>query len=158
MNHKSCQVGISLIETLVAILILAFGVLGMVGLQAKAASALSESRSRAEAVISTEKLIALIWSDQANAANYSSDSTSNTQARVNWLTELQKNLPGATAKVTITPTTPVAGTTRNQVDITICWKHRGDPAPASEGFPCDADAYKDKYSNHRVIAFLEPAR
>jgi type IV pilus assembly protein PilV len=158
MKHSRFQGGVTLVETLVAVLILAFGVLGMVGLQAKSTVAISEARSRAEAVMSSEKLIALIWNDQGNAANYSSASSIANQTRTNWLTELQTKIPGASAKVTVATTTPVAGTTRNQVDITICWKDHGDPAPASAGFACDAAAYMKSYSNHRVIAFLEPAR
>ena len=138
MNDKSAQRGMALIESMVAVVVLAVGVLGTVGLQAKAISALSDARSRVEATIAAEKLIGTIWNDQANAANYATAGA----ALVNWTTELQQNIPGATATVTITPTTPVAGTTRNQVDITINWQRRTG----------------DDSSSHRLIAFLEPAR
>lgn len=158
MKHRSSIAGVSLVETLVAVLILSIGVLGMVGLQARSTTAISDSQSRAEAVISSERLIALIWNDQANAVSYASTSTVTNQVRDNWLTELQTKIPSATAQVTVTPTTPVAGTTRNQIDITICWKDHGDPAPPSAGFACDASAYASSYNRHRVVAFLEPAR
>jgi type IV pilus assembly protein PilV len=138
MNDQSAQRGMALIESMVAIVVLAVGVLGTVGLQAKAISALSDARSRVEATIAAEKLIGTIWNDQANAASYSTTG----ESLVNWTTELQQNIPGATATVTITPTTPVAGTTRNQVDITINWQRRTG----------------DDSSSHRLIAFLEPAR
>jgi type IV pilus assembly protein PilV len=138
MSNKPFQAGFALIETMIAILIMTVGVLGMVGLQAKATSSISDSRSRAEAVIATEKLIAIVWNDQPNAASYATGGAD----LANWSDELQQNIPGATPTVTITPTTPVAGTTRNQIDITISWRRRSG----------------DDLSTHRVIALLEPAR
>lgn len=138
MNNRSSQRGVALIESMVAIVVLAVGVLGTVGLQAKAISSLSDARSRVEATIAAEKLIGIIWNDQVNAANYATAG----EALANWKDELQHNIPGAVATVTITPTTPVAGTTRNQVDITINWQRRAGDDPSS----------------HRLIAFLEPAR
>lgn len=135
---NSSQRGVALIESMVAVVILAIGVLGTVGLQAKAISALVDAHSRVEATIAAEKLIGIIWNDQVNAASY----TTSGAALINWKAELQQNIPGATATVTITPTTPVAGTTRNEVAITINWQRRSG----------------DDQSNHRLIAFLEPAR
>lgn len=138
MNTKSSQRGIALIENMVAIVILSVGVLGTIGLQAKAISSLSDSRSRVEASIAAEKLIGIIWNNQANAASYATGGSGLT----NWKNELETNIPGASAAVTITATTPVAGTTRNQVDIVITWQRRTG----------------DDVSTHRVTAFLEPAR
>jgi type IV pilus assembly protein PilV len=138
MKKNLSQRGMALIESMVAIVILSVGVLGTIGLQAKALSSLSDSRSRVEATMAAEKLIGTIWNDQVNAASYATGGS----GLNNWKSELADKVPGATGTVTITATTPVAGTTRNQVDIVISWQRRAG----------------DDVSTHRVTAFLEPAR
>lgn len=52
-----------LIEVLVAILVLTFGILGIVGLQAKMTVNMNDARFRAEAAFLADQLIGLMWSD-----------------------------------------------------------------------------------------------
>jgi type II secretory pathway component PulJ len=64
------QGGIALLEAMLAIVILGIGLLGTVGLQARAYSALSDAGARAEATLAAEKLIGIINADVPNIAQY----------------------------------------------------------------------------------------
>lgn len=141
LASRSGSRGVALIEVLIALLILFFGILGTVGMQGKASIALSESRSRAEAVIATEKLIGIIWNDQDHALEYATTGGDPNKIK-DWVDELQSSIPGATAEIKITQSNPIPTTTRNAVDITIGWKRRPD----------------DDANQHKVVVFLESAR
>jgi len=67
------QRGALLIEVLVAILICAFGLLGFVGMQARASSAEFESYQRSEALVLVEDMASRINANRANAGDYVSD-------------------------------------------------------------------------------------
>lgn len=57
----SRQAGISLVEVLIAILILSFGVLGLVGLQAVSTKQSTDARYRSEATLLADKLVGKMW-------------------------------------------------------------------------------------------------
>ena len=122
---KTHQRGISLLETLIASLILAIGLLGTIGLQARAYSALSDAGMRAEATMAGEKLLAIMASDQgaqqANLPNYAlaAAGTPSTQLAP-WYAQTQALIPGATVVVTVTPN----GNALCQVDIAISWTRK----------------------------------
>jgi type IV pilus assembly protein PilV len=59
-----------LLEVLVALLIFAFGVLGIVGLQASLTKAQTGSKFRADAALLAQELIGNMWADQPSLANY----------------------------------------------------------------------------------------
>ena len=80
MNVRTRQNGVALIELMIAMVILAIGLLGAVGLQARSLSALSNAGARVDATIEAERLIGLMWTDQANLASYNWDSTGGTAA------------------------------------------------------------------------------
>ncbi len=140
-SKRAGQGGIALLEVLLAILVMAVGVIGAVGLQAKSLAAMSNAGARADATIASEKLIGLIWSDQANLANYAWNSTTTpTPPAVmsNWVAETSALLPNATFLVTITP--QAATSTANQVSVTITWQRRST----------------DAQNTHNVVATLAP--
>lgn len=64
------QRGMSMIEVLVTIIILAFGLLGLAGLQLKVQNAEMESYQRAQALVLLNDMIERIGSNRANAASY----------------------------------------------------------------------------------------
>ena len=64
------QGGIALLEAMLAIVILGIGLLGTIGLQARAYSALSDAGMRAEATMAGEKLLGVMTADAANLASY----------------------------------------------------------------------------------------
>jgi type IV pilus assembly protein PilV len=147
MNVKARQNGVALIELMIAMVVLAIGLLGAVGLQARALSALSNASARVDATIAAEKVIGLMWTDQANLANYVWNSTGGTAAPAvigNWMTETQALLPNATAVITVTP---IAGSSATQVSIAITWQRR-------TGIAGDKNA--DQINSHTIVATVAP--
>jgi type IV pilus assembly protein PilV len=116
------QSGVALLEALLASLILAIGLLGTIGMQARAYSALSEASMRAEATMASEQLLGVIASDQANLANYAVAEGANPGATLAaWHAATRAAIPGALITVTISPT---AGTARSEVGIRIRWTRK----------------------------------
>jgi type IV pilus assembly protein PilV len=109
-----------LVEVLVAALIFAFGVLGIVGLQAYMAQAQTQGKFRADASYLAQELIGRIWSDLPSAAQYSSANCAARPACLAWRTKAQAMLPGSTFNVAVTGVgTPI---TSYSVVITINWR------------------------------------
>lgn len=72
-NHylrRYSQRGFSLIEALVTLLILAFGMLGLAGFQAKSQSLTTESYQRAQAILLVQDLANRLSANRTNAASY----------------------------------------------------------------------------------------
>jgi type IV pilus assembly protein PilV len=65
---KPNQAGVTLIEVLVTIVILAFGLLGLAGFQLKAQSAEMESYQRAQAIVLLQDMVERVKAAAANAA------------------------------------------------------------------------------------------
>jgi type IV pilus assembly protein PilV len=105
--------GFMLIEALVALLIFAFGVLGIVGLQASMTKAQTQSRFRADASILAQQAIGAMWADTTNLASYATASCAG-YARCNeWATRVSTALPNGAATVDLSAS-PV-------VVISITW-------------------------------------
>jgi type IV pilus assembly protein PilV len=111
--------GVSLIEALVAILIFAFGVLGMVGLQASMTRAQTSSKFRADAATLASEVIGLMWIDRGQLANYATDSCSDHGPCLDWKNKVTKLLPGSAVAVTADGST-------GAVDITLTWTVPGE--------------------------------
>lgn len=114
------QDGIALLEALLAIVILGIGLLGTVGLQARAYSALSDAGMRAEAAIAGEKLVGMVTADLGNIASYTlaANATPNTQMKP-WVDETRAHIPGAVLTVTAVPLTR-----RMQFNLVISWQRK----------------------------------
>lgn len=121
------QQGMALIEALLAAVLLGIGLLGTVGLQARAYSALSQAGMRSEATIAAEKLMGVMSNDQNNLAAYAVSAKGEPGSRLAaWHAETSSRIPGAVIEVIVTPS---AGTTLTAVDITISWTRKaGEPA------------------------------
>jgi type IV pilus assembly protein PilV len=120
------QAGIALIEALVAVVLLGVGLLGIIGLQARSYSALSDTGMRAEATIAADKLLGTMAADQANLAAYALAAGATAGPRIApWVLETQKQIPGAAIKVALAP---AAGTSRTRVTITISWARKANTA------------------------------
>ena len=70
MSHRVAQRGFTLLEVLVAMLIVAFGVLGYVGLQARTVVSTMEGYQRAQALVLLEDMAQRISLNRAAAASY----------------------------------------------------------------------------------------
>ena len=147
MNLKTRQNGVALIELMIAMVILAIGLLGAVGLQARSLGAISGAGARVDATIAAERLIGIMWSDQANLAAYGWNSGGGVAVPAvlgTWMVDTQAVLPNATAVITVTP---VAGSTANQVSITITWQRRTGTG---------GDKKADQVNSHTIMATVAP--
>jgi type IV pilus assembly protein PilV len=114
------QQGVAMLEAMIAIVILAIGLLGSVGLQARSYSALSDASARAEATIAAEKLLGIMSNDAANVNSYvlSEGGTGGT-AVAPWLAETKQAIPSAIVSVQVTQQTR-----RAMVQISIRWTRK----------------------------------
>jgi len=123
------QKGIALLEALIACVILAIGLIGAIGLQARAAAALAQADMRAEATIASEKLLGMMSNDVSSDGNqlaYKKTETGSAPAVIAaWHAETIKAIPGALISIGVTPMT---GFKTYQVEIVIKWTRRaGEP-------------------------------
>ena len=120
------QRGIALIEALVAVVLLGVGLLGVIGMQARSYSALSDTGMRAEATIAADKLLGVMAADQANLAAYQLAKGGTPGSRLlPWYNETRTNIPGAGIQVDLAQ---VAGTSRVRAVITISWARKANTA------------------------------
>lgn len=121
------QGGIALLEAMLAIVILGIGLLGTVGLQARAYSALSDAGARAEATLAVEKLIGVINADVPNIAQYNLAESGTPNDRLkDWALETRRNIPGAILFVQVQDQ---PAQNRYQVDISIRWQRKAKSEP-----------------------------
>ncbi|MCA1248279.1 hypothetical protein [Massilia sp. MS-15] len=118
------QRGIALLEALLAAVILAIGLLGTIGLQARSYAALSDAGMRAEAAIAANKLLGIMNTDISHLEDYALEADGEPSARLaQWHEETVRLIPGARITIAVTPgedATPAA------VDIAIRWQRKAD--------------------------------
>jgi type IV pilus assembly protein PilV len=120
--RSRAQQGFALIEALVAVALLAIGLIGMLGLQARSVSALEDSAMRTEATLAAESLLGIMTTDQANLAAYAVAEGAAPGAQLKpWHDATKARIPSATIGVTVTPGAAAAGT---RVDIRIAWTRK----------------------------------
>jgi type IV pilus assembly protein PilV len=125
------QNGMTLIEILVAIVVLSIGLIGMAGLQLKGVQVNQGSAYRWQAAMLAEDIADRMRADKANALNSAYTITlpggtasgiggaGTTQSITDWSASVQALLPGGTAK--IAAPVAVAGTANQSISITIGW-------------------------------------
>lgn len=126
MMPRRRQQGVALLEAMIACVILAIGLLGTVGLQARAYSAMNDAGARAEAVIASERLFGMMNTDQGanqvNLANYALVAGGAPGAALlPWYTATRAAIPNATISVVIAAT---GIATTQAVTITIKWRRK----------------------------------
>jgi type IV pilus assembly protein PilV len=116
---KPHQSGSVLLEALISILIFAFGVLALFGMQAIAMKNMSQSNYRSTAVYLASQLIGSAQGDINHLADYQYTSgTAN--AKVDpWMTEVTAALPHAGATV-------VVDGPNSTMTVTVSWQAPGD--------------------------------
>lgn len=125
---KRRQSGVALLEALIATLLLAIGLLGAIGMQARAYSALSDAGMRAEAAMASERLLAMMSVDQANLANYAyaGSGTPAFAPLAGWISDTRVAMPSAGLRVQVAA---VPATSRSVVNIAISWQRKqGGPS------------------------------
>ena len=111
--RQARQAGVALLEVLVSILIFSFGVLGLIGLQARAISFSVDAEDRNRAALFANEVASAMWMNKSVALDTSTGTPSWT-ARIADAT--QSGLPAGTVTITAAP-----GVT-NSADVTITWK------------------------------------
>ena len=104
MIPKRRQGGVALLEALLAAVLLAIGLLGTIGLQARAHSALLDAGMRAEATIAAERLIGMMSTDAQALGDYALAAGGTPGARLApWHRATRKSIPGAQVVITVAP-------------------------------------------------------
>lgn len=138
--QRGQQLGVVMLEALIAIMIFSIGVLGIVGLQARSVQGMGEAGYRSQAVQHASQLIAEMWTVDPGlrAANYAS--TPAGTRYTTWaarVTAGATSLPGAadnppivTVNTVQQPITMLPGQnfTFSNVTVTIRWLPPGAPA------------------------------
>lgn len=144
-HRPADQSGVMLLEVLIALLIFALGVLGLVGLQANAVKQSGQTKYRADATLLANELLGqmrLTSRDFATLNTRFKSTGSGGPDYLAWKTRVVAELPGAVSYppvVTLTQiqpldaivggaSAPAAGLTAStQVSITMSWKAPGEP-------------------------------
>lgn len=126
------QRGVALIEAMIAMLIFAFGVLGLVGLQAAMTQAQTAGKFRAEAANLVGDLFAVVQTDNfSKLASYTDSSCDAYERCADWKAKAEATLPGAEVSFTTDATTGTIGVTlswqqgkesRNQYSSSMVWQ------------------------------------
>lgn len=128
INFKN-QSGSILLETLIAVLIFAMGVLGLMGLQAAAFSDVAQSKYRMDAGFLTNQIISSMWIDGVDQVpSYAPVGGAKTVA---WLAQVNNTLPGAAANPPTIVIKDVSNATgkRYEVTVTLSWFPPKDTVP-----------------------------
>ncbi len=110
--RRSREDGMALIEVLVSILLFAFGLLGLMGIEATAINLSVDAEDRSRAALFASDMASYMWANNSVAVSSAQLATWNTNC-ANLATET--GLPACIVNVT-----PTAGTT-NSADISIKW-------------------------------------
>jgi type IV pilus assembly protein PilV len=126
--------GFTMIEILVSLLVMTFGVLALVGLQANAVRLSTDARDRGVATFLADQLLGrLLIADPAVIATVahnpggtlcSPSGSVSTSAVVNdWLAEVSRQLPNAPAS---DQQVIVRNAAQGDIDVVLCWKRGND--------------------------------
>ncbi|MYN04899.1 hypothetical protein GTP41_22645 [Pseudoduganella sp. DS3] len=125
--HFKKQGGAAMIEAVVAVILLAVGLLGTVAMQARSYAAINDAGMRAEATLAADRLVGIVSNDYDNIDQYvftAKDKKQPSTALKPWMGETLDAIPGAAVDVAV-----VRGVTQTQVDITIAWQRRQNEEP-----------------------------
>jgi type IV pilus assembly protein PilV len=122
--------GFTLLEALVAIVILSVGVIGLVGLQTASVKNATEARYRSEAAMLVNQLIGRMWATDRTVATLQANFNTGGSAYGTWLAEVQSTLPGVGDAGTATAPAVVVDDT-SLVTVTVYWLAPSDASSTS---------------------------
>jgi type IV pilus assembly protein PilV len=112
------QRGILLLESLIAILLISFGILGLVALWANSVKNTSEAKYRSDASFLANELIAQMWLSRPIAVGYTPPAT--------WTARVAATLPGGIApEVDVIDDPDVPGAGQVQATVKVNWQLPG---------------------------------
>ena len=126
--RPAAQLGSFMLESLVAMLIVALGVLGIVGLYARSVQNIDDAAYRGEAARLAHSLVGRMWvtanTFAALQANFDSVNPGTGAGYIEFRTLVRQQLPNSVAPEILVTAGPTA--TSTGVRITIRWVHPGD--------------------------------
>jgi type IV pilus assembly protein PilV len=132
------QSGVMLLEALIALLIFSVGILAIVGMQASAFQDMGEAKYRSDAAFLANQVIAEMWSNANNLADYVYDGTgAPPKAIENWVATVQTRLPGATAN----PPVITRDAATNAMTVIVSWQQARDHSVSAPAHSYRAVAY-----------------
>ena len=136
LSHRTSprrQEGSFLLEALVAILIVAFGILGLLGLEARAIQNIDDAQYRSEAAFMTSAYIGQMWTGDQRVldSNFDSSIAGAGTPYDEFRQWVQQRLPGASGQApTVTVTRRPAPAVASDATITVFWKPPGETGTA----------------------------
>lgn len=115
------QQGFAILEAMVAIMVFALGILGLVGVQAAMTREQTTSKIRADAAYLASQLIGEMWVDIPNLSQYASGSCNGYAKCADWSNKVAVNLPSGSSTVTVDAAT-------GDISITVSWTMPGGDA------------------------------
>lgn len=112
------QKGFVILEAMVAIMVFALGILGLVGVQAAMTREQTTSKIRADATYLASQLVGEMWVDIPNLSQYASGNCNGYTKCADWLNKVAVNLPSGSSTVTVDSAT-------GDVSITVSWTMPG---------------------------------
>ena len=124
--RRDLERGSFMLEALIAILIVALGVLGTVGLYARSVQQVDDAKFRGEAALLASSLIGQMWLSDAHmgALTAKFDSGSAGPGYTEFAALVAQRLPNSVAPTVTVSAGPNDSSSR--VDILIQWKHPGE--------------------------------
>ena len=110
---RRLQRGVALIEALVAVLIFAFGIIGLVGLQVSMTRAQGAAKFRADASYLGSQVLGTMWADRANLIKYDTASCGAYQPCKDWTDKVAGTLPAGSAQI--------SAAASGLVSLTVTW-------------------------------------
>ena len=124
-NLPARQTGSYLLEALIAILIFAFGVLGLIGLLGSSIRVTNDARSRSEAANLAGAMIGEMWT--MNAAQMDTQFGTSGPRLAAWQTKAEALLPSAAAHpITVDLTQPGLSPESRTAVVTVFWQMPGE--------------------------------
>lgn len=120
MKAPSVQRGILLLESLVAILIISFGVLGLIGLWANSVKNASEAKYRSDATFLANEVVGQLWLTRPLAVGCNPPA--------NWTARVAAMLPEGVGDVCVAAP-DVAHPTQLEATVTVTWQLPGHLPP-----------------------------
>ena len=124
---SAAQRGVALLESLIAILIFSFGILGLIGILIGSIRATNDACYRAEAANLAQMLIGAMWTTRA--ADIDAQFGTGGPQLVAWQTQVANLLPSATGVnvPVVDLTQPGLSAQSRSVVVTLFWQLPGEP-------------------------------
>ncbi len=131
-SSRGAQKGAFLLEALISILVISFGILGIVGLQARSLKAVGDAQYRGEAAFYAATLAGRMWEhDPTDVETYFGTTGAGFTNWSNEITAAGTGLPGAAANPPTIVFTDLNSGHGIMAEITIQWQAPGESTPHS---------------------------